>query len=141
MITQFQLNFNSTSTQFQFNQLKWVNLHHHPFQLTNQVSTGSQPTFMKPLSCFVTKSSFCWLRDNTPSVMKWTRLEPYLTGLVPNLSKCMRTWRWNKVRTRGSVRLFSRHSNVTSNQPNLYSKTGTSWVDSILGCASPKVTS
>ena len=24
---------------------------------------------MKPLSCFVTKSSFCWLRDNTPSVM------------------------------------------------------------------------
>ena len=70
----------------------WVNLHHHPSQLINQASTGSQPTCMKPLSCFVTKSSFCWLRDNTPSVMKWTRSEPYLTGLVPGPLRCTRTW-------------------------------------------------
>ena len=95
----------------------------------------------KTMDVTITKSSFCWLRDNTPSVMKWTRSEPYLTGLVPNLSKCMRTWRWNQVRTTGSVRMFSRHSNVTSDQPNLYSKTGTSSVDSILGHASPRVTS
>ena len=123
------------------NQPRWVNLHHLPFWLTNQVSTGNQPTCMKPLSCFITKSSFCWLRDNTPSVMKWTRLEPYLTGLVPRPLRCTRTWRWNWVRTRRHVRMFSRHSNITLSLPNLYSKTGTSWVDSILGHASPRVTS
>ena len=123
------------------NQPRWANLHHLPFWLTNQVSTGRQPACMKPLSCFITKSSFCWLRDNTPSVMKWTRLERYLTGFVPSHLRCMRTWRWNQERTRSSVRMFSRHLNITSNQPNLYSKTGTSWVDPILGCASPRVTS
>ena len=95
---------------------------------------------MKPLSCFVTKSSFCWLRDNTPSVMKWIRSEPYLTGLVPSLLKCTRTWQWNWERTR-SVKTFSRLSNITSGLPNLYSKTGTSWVDSIPGHVSPRVTS
>ena len=45
--------------------------------------SGSQPTFMKPLSCFVTKSSFCWLRDQYSKCDEMDKVGAILNWLGP----------------------------------------------------------